>query len=117
MASTATWKQNDLEPEITTVGLLNADGSTINLTGATNVHCMIRRTGQNGAPKVDRACTVIDAANGVVSCDWVTGDLDTIGTYDQLWRILWPGSGSNRYQSVPTPGYNTVVVEDDLTAG
>lgn len=114
MPSTAYWTQNDLEPEIRTTGLRNADLTAIDLTGATSVSCLMRRTGQTGAPTVNRTVTISDASNGVVYMDWQTGDLGSVGIYDQNWRIDW---GSSRYQTVPNRGYNSVVVQDDLTSG
>lgn len=114
MPSTATYKQHDLEPAVRTVGLKNADGSAINLTGASGVDFLLRPVGQVGAPTVLGACAVVDAANGVVQYSLATGNLDAVGVYDQDWRIKWP---TNRYQTVPNTGHNTIIVEDDLTAG
>ena len=108
--STAIWKQNDLEPPAQ-APLLNADGSPIDLTTATSVKFLMRPTGTSGSPKVTHAVTITDAANGIVKYAWVSGDTDTVGTFDQEWEITWPTS---RPQTVPNHGYNTVVIEDDL---
>jgi len=110
----ATWKQHDLEPPARTTGLQNADGTPIDITGATNVTFIMRQVGSTGASAITRTATTVDAANGIVQLAWTTGDLDVVGVYDQDWRINWPTS---RPQTVPNTGHNTIVVEDDLTAG
>jgi hypothetical protein len=106
--ATATWKQNDLEPEVRST-LQNADGSAINLTGATAVYFLMRPV--SGGTTIRTTATVVNAATGIVSYDWTSGDTATVGSYYQEWEIMWP---SSRPQTVPNDSYNTIVIVDDL---
>lgn len=110
MPNTITIKQNDLEPAPRAT-LRNSDSTPINLTGAISVTSVIRPIG--GGTTRRRACTLVDAANGVVSFAWQAADTATVGSYSQEWEISWPGSPL-RPQTVPNSLYNLIVVEDDL---
>ena len=64
-----------------------------------------------GGTTVRRSCTIVDAANGVVSFQWTTPDTAVVGSFYHEWEITWPTA---RPQTIPNSGYNLIVVEDDL---
>ena len=107
--SLAYYKQHDLEPSLN-FALQNADGSAILLTGATGVNIILRPTGATSG-ETKHAMTVVDAANGLVRHTWISGDTNTVGTYDLECEIIWPTS---RPQTVPNHGYDTLIISDDL---
>ena len=78
-------KQNDTSPAIQAT-LKDANGSAIDLTGADVVMHM---KSVNGVLKVSEEMTIVDAANGVVKYDWVTGDTDTVGTYYVEFQVTY----------------------------
>lgn len=39
--------------------------------------------------KIDGACAITDAANGLCAYEFVAGDLDTVGLYDALLEITY----------------------------
>ena len=51
--------------------------------------------------------------DAIVRYKWAAGDTDTVGSFDVQWEITWPGSEP---QTVPTKGFYTVTVYDDLNA-
>lgn len=110
MPNTIILKQHDLEPAPRAT-LANADGTPINLTGAISVFSVIRPSA--GGTTVRRACSIVDASNGVVSFVWQVADTLNVGSFSQEWEINWPGSPL-RPQTVPNTLYNLIVVEDDL---
>ena len=71
----------------------------------------MRLTDTTGAPAVDHAMTITDAANGRVTYAWQAGDTDTPGAYDVEFEILWSDS---TIETVPNNGYESVIVTDDL---
>lgn len=84
----------------------------IDLTSATTVTFLMRKTGTTGTPKVSAVMTVVSAVDGRVQHDWGTTDTDTVGTYDVEFEIAW---GDGTIETVPNDSYNTVIVVDDLT--
>ena len=111
MANIVTIKQHDLEPAPRASLVSGPAGQTVpvNLTGATAVTSVIRPIG--GGTTVRRSCTIVDAANGVVSFQWTTPDTAVVGSFYHEWEITWPTA---RPQTIPNSGYNLIVVEDDL---
>ena len=110
-----TYKQHDTAPSYV-VDLADDFGlpgeAPIDLTSATTVTFLMRKTGQVGAPKVSAAMTVVDAANGRVQHDWASGDLDTVGSFDVEFEIAW---SDGTVETIPNDSYLSIVVKDDLT--
>lgn len=109
------YTQGDLEPSID-LYLKKADGSPINLAGASSVTVRARPTGASAAtgPTFTGTMSVFDAVNGGCRYTLNTGDLASVNTYDLQSQINWPTS---RPQAVPNVGYDTLVVQDNLIAG
>lgn len=101
-------KQDDTKPTITAT-LTNGAGTAIDLTGAT-VKFRMRETGST-ALKVDAAATIVSAAAGTVSYQWVSGDTDTAGRYLAEWEITFAGGAR---QTVPSNRFNVISVESRL---
>ena len=78
-------KQNDTSPAIQAT-LKDATGSNVDLTGADVVMHM---KSVNGVLKVSEEMTIVDAANGIVKYDWVTGDTDTVDTYYVEFQVTY----------------------------
>tara|TARA_B110000503_G_scaffold131136_1_gene205321 strand:- start:71 stop:391 length:321 start_codon:yes stop_codon:yes gene_type:complete len=78
-------KQNDTSPAIQAT-LKDATGSNVNLTGADVVMHM---KSASGVLKVSEEMTIVDAANGIVKYDWVTGDTDTVDTYYVEFQVTY----------------------------
>jgi hypothetical protein len=108
MASTATWKQHDLEPPVQST-LRNADGTGIDLSTATAVYFLMRPV--SGGTPIRQAATVVSASAGTVKYVWQSTNTDTVGSFYQEWEIMWP---STRPQTVPNDTFNLIVIVDDL---
>lgn len=108
MASTATWKQHDLEPPCQAT-LRNSDGTGIDLSTATAVYFLMRPV--SGGTTVREECTIVSATAGTVSHTWASPQTDTVGSYYQEFEIMWP---SSRPQTVPNADWNLIVIVDDL---
>lgn len=82
-----TIKQGDTKPDLVRT-LVNADGSAIDLTGATVQFHMKRR---GGSLKVDKAATVTDDEYGEVTVEWEADDTDEAGTFRGEFEITLTG--------------------------
>jgi hypothetical protein len=89
---------------------LSSAGAPIDLTTATTVTFIMRPAG-GGAPKVNAAAAIVNAAGGVVRYDWAAIDTNTAGSYQAEWQITW---STGKKQTVPTLAYHTVDVLADL---
>ncbi len=101
-------KQNDLEPPLE-IQLLNGT-VPVDLSQAASVHFIMRnRTGV----KVNRTMEVANqqTAKGVVRYRWVTGDTDTVGTYEAEVQVLWP---LDRPQTFPSSQYLAIEITREL---
>jgi hypothetical protein len=78
-------KQNDTSPAIQAT-LKDATGSNVNLNGCVVVMHM---KSASGVLKVSEEMTIVDAANGIVKYDWVTGDTDTVDTYYVEFQVTY----------------------------
>lgn len=107
MGTIFTIKENDLQPWLRAT-LVQADGTPIDLTGAT-VRFVMQ---QQDAPtlKVDAGAVIVDATKGVVEYRWAIGDTDTPGNYRAEFKVILPGSRL----TVPNAEYITVRVEKGL---
>lgn len=92
-----------------------ANTPPIDLTSATSVDFIMRSADvpDTDTPKVKAACTIVDAANGIVSYHWGASDTDTVGDFNIEFEIAWSDGTT---QTVPNDGYNTITVTEDLDA-
>lgn len=91
------------------------DGTPINLTGADSVYFIMRLDGVS-EPSVCDTCVIDDAANGIVSYTFKTGDTDVGGMYRYEFEIRSPSSGEEPYRptTVPSRGRYWIHIEDDV---
>lgn len=100
-------KQGDTAPALQAT-LRYADGTAINLTGATVRFLM--RPHDDATVAVNGAATVITAADGLVEYRWAAGDTDDVGIYQAEFEIA---QGST-IVTVPNAGYIVVQVLGDI---
>jgi hypothetical protein len=100
-------KRNDRLPAISV--FLEAGNAAIDLTSCTVRFLMTSEA--TGVLKVDGAATVLSASTGKVSYEWGATDTDTSGVYRAEWEVTFPGG---KTRTVPSKGYDTVEVHDDL---
>lgn len=110
MAADITWKQGDTRP-LFTYPLTNADGTAVNLTGAT-VKLVMRDHQQDDPIKLTGVVTVTGAATGGVQYAPTAADTATPGLYMGNWVVTF-ADGST--QTFPTSGYLWVEIEQNLT--
>ncbi len=101
-------KQNDTRPIITAT-LIDGDGSTVNLDGA-SVSFKMRKLGETVA-KVDSSASVADASNGKVTYTWVALNTDTVGEYEGEFQVTFAGGGIQTY---PNNSYIQIEILDDI---
>ena len=101
-------KQNDTRPIISAT-LIDGDGSTVNLDGAT-VSFKMRKAGQTTA-KVNASATVADAAKGKVTYTWSSSDTDTVGDFEGEFQVTYAGGG---VQTFPNNKYIEIEITDDI---
>lgn len=106
-------KQNDTQPSISAT--LTEDGVAVDITGATVTFVMRPRATRcqpaSGAPKVEAAAVVVNAAAGQVRYDWAVGDTDTEGQFDAEFKVTLAGATT----TYPSQNYIPVVVVKDLS--
>jgi hypothetical protein len=108
--TTFTIKQNDRLPNLRAT-LNNATG-VLDLSTASSVKLLMRGPLPAQTVKVNAACTVTDAVNGVVTYEWAAADTDTSGLYQAEFQVTWPGT---KYQTIPNSNYFDVLVVDDIS--
>ena len=93
--------------------LLDPNDVAVNLTTATSVKFIMRPKGSRGAasPKVEAAAVIVNASAGIVRYDWQAADVDTVGTFNAEWEVIWPTVKPDTY---PSNGYNEVIIQQDL---
>lgn len=106
--ATKNFKQGDTLPIITDQ-LLNANGSAVNLAGATGVSFLARIEGEDEF-RISGSATVIVAASGQVSYAFTSTDLALPGDYEYEWQVR-DSSGTFR---VPTAGWGTFTLWDNV---
>lgn len=99
-------KRNDTASSFQ-VTLLDANGDAVDLTGATVKFIMSKGT----TVKVSHSAIIVNATSGQVRYDWETGDTDEGGFYRAEWEVT---DSQNRIQTFPNPGYDEVVITQDL---
>lgn len=107
MPSTFYLKRGDRRPVIQAT--LKDSVGAIDLTTAVGVAFQMSHPG--GAVKVNAAATIVTAASGIVRYSWGATDTDTAGVFDAEWEIDW---GAGLTQTVPSDGFDRVVISDDL---
>lgn len=100
-------KRDDLSPKLEAT-LKDISGAVVDLTTATGV--TFRLAKPDGA-KVSGAATVEDAAGGVVSYQWASGDTDIIGSYQGEFVVTFPTSLP---QTFPSKNYINIEVKENL---
>ena len=105
-------KRGDSWPPID-AQLTDQDGP-IDLTTATSVTLLFKTA--SGSTTYSKACTVTDAATGLVRYAWTTADAASgptseVNTFNIEWEILWSDSTKT---TVPNVGYKTLAIEPDL---
>lgn len=105
-------KQGDLRPNLR-AQLFQADGVTpLNITAALTVTLILREEGPiTGPPKLRAEMNIIDAVNGIIEYDWVSGDTADEGDYQYEFEIGWSNGDP---QTVPVDSYFTLTVVADL---
>ena len=109
MADEFVAKRNDTRQYLERL-LKNADGTAINLSGATVVFNMRLR----GATtlKIDGgAVTIVVAATGSVKYEWADGDLDTAGYYEGEFEVTFADS---TVITVPNEEHIPITVTADI---
>ena len=114
MSTTFTIKRGDTVPSMvaTLSSTVSGVSSAVDLTTASVVTAFF---GDSAGVILDRTCTVVTAASGIVSytflsTDWDSGGL-VAGTYSLEFQITF---NSGAILSVPTSGYCKLVVKPDL---
>lgn len=102
-------KQNDTRPIITAT-LIDGDGSTVNLDGAT-VSFKMRVVGNTSAVSLAGTSAVSDAANGKVTYTWAAADTATVGEYEGEFQVTYSGGG---IQTFPNNKYIEIEITDDI---
>ncbi len=109
MADPFVAKRNDTRQYLIRT-LKNADGTVIDLTGA-SVAFNMRKRG-TGALKVDGGVTTInDEAGGVVQYEWAVDDLDTAGYYEGEFEVTLSDS---TVITVPNEEHIPITVVEDI---
>ncbi len=101
-----TLRQNDRLPSIAAT-LKNADGTPIDLTGATVKFQMNSAAGTN---KINSSATVVSAVAGTVQYDWGATDTDTVGDYVACWEITF--SSTKKLTCPNGSNYSITIVAD-----
>ena len=94
--------------------LVNADGSTPDLSGASVQFLMSDRPSHSSLKIESSAVIFTDGTGGddaVVRYDWASGDTDTAGLYDAEWEVTY---SSGKTETFPSDGYTIVEVVEDL---
>lgn len=60
---------------------------------------------------IEGNCDLVVAANGTIKYQWATGDTDVAGDYQVEFQITF---GDSRIGTVPTEGYYTLKITDDI---
>lgn len=95
-----------------------ADLQTALAHADTDVTFILKLAGANGAPvtgapKVNKAAVVVDAATRTVEYRWELGDTNAPGSYLYEWEVIGP---DNKPQTFPGDSYNVLTITADLDA-
>lgn len=105
-------KRNDTAPTLE-VQLEDHLGDNVDITGYNSVSFHMWNP-DSGTVVVDDDTTgnvsVVDAAQGVVSYEWVSGDTDTAGTYAGEWEVTYSDGG---VETFPNNGNDDIEILED----
>jgi len=101
-------KQNDTSP-VFQAKLRGPTGFGENLTGAQSVIFKMANSVQE--VKVSQAVSIDDAANGLVSYEWQTGDTDTSGTFFAEFEVI---KADGRRETFPNTNPINIVIKRDV---
>jgi hypothetical protein len=101
-------KQNDTSP-VFQATLKGPTGSSENLTGVQSITFKMANSVQQ--VKLSQAVTVDDAANGIVSYAWQTGDTDTSGTFFAEFEVI---KADGKRETFPNTDPINVVIKKDV---
>lgn len=91
---------------------LRDDGAVVDLSVADSVELAIHS--EDGDALFVRTATIVKAADGTVSYDPITEDIETPGDYLLQWRVTWDDGTQSRY---PSKGYIKLRVQPNLDGG
>lgn len=109
MALSFNIKQNDTLPSII-LDPVDENGDALDISDVTDVYFLMRSVG-SGQVKVNAAASIYQAS--ALKYDWEAVDTDTVGTYQAEFECI---TADGRY-TIPTSGYITVTVIDDIANG
>ena len=101
-------KQNDTSPTFQAT-LKGPSGSSENLTGAQSVTFKMANSVQ--VVKISQPVTIDDAANGMVTYEWQTGDTDTSGTFFAEFEVI---KADGKRETFPNTDHINVVIKKDV---
>lgn len=101
-------KQNDTSPSIR-ANILDYEGNPVNITGG-SVRLHMKEIGGDGSLIV-KNMAILDAANGLVQYDWVTGDTTEVANYNAEIQVTY---ADGEIETYPNAGYFTIVVTAEL---
>lgn len=105
-----TIKQHDRRPYLV-VGLEQPAGQAVDLTAASSVSLVMRKSATTGAPALRVPMEILAPATaGIVRYKWAGTNTDVVGDYDCEFEVMW----GTEPQTFPTSGYYTVHIVDDL---
>lgn len=102
-----TIKQNDTSPALQAT-LKDYNGNPISLVGAT---VKFHLKSFEGTIKVNRNMTITNAANGVVTYFWQSGDTSTAGTYYAEFEVTYSDLS---VETFPNSGNLAVTITPEL---
>lgn len=103
MSTTTIFRLNygDLQPSLQAT-LLNSDGSAVNLAGASVVFTM----SQKGVVLFSNPASIVNASNGVVQYNWLSGNTNYYGSCLGVFAVTYP---SGLTQSFPVDSQLSIV--------
>lgn len=114
MSADFTIRQGDTKP-IFTYTLTAADGTAVDLTGATVLFSMRKQPNYSYVTVplafVSGACTLVSAALGQIAYHWQPGDTATVGWYNAVFAVTFQ---DGTVETFPTGSFLTVEVTPAL---
>lgn len=92
-----------------TVTLIDGNGATVNLDGASVAFKM--RTVGGSTAKIDASASIAEAAKGKVTYTFTASDTDTVGEYEGEFQVTFASGGVQTY---PNNKYIDIEVVDDI---
>lgn len=109
MAASFYIKQNDTAPSIEAV-LLDSNGRVRSMANASAVRFHMKS--EQGTVLVeDGVGSVVNAAKGIVSYEWQSGDTSNTGIHNAEFEIEYT---NGQIETFPNTGYIRVIVKDEI---